>query len=219
MKVKLISLTQPVSSPEEAVSPETLMAYCARVSNPKNQDNHSTANKLLSYCARNNHWSVFEMADLTVEITTSRAISAQILRHRSFCFQEFSQRYAEAADFETYEARRQDVKNRQNSVDDMSDVDKTWFLDAQRDCQELCDSFYQAALGKGIAKEQARMFLPLSTQTRLYMKGSIRSWLHYIQVRTHESTQKEHRDIALECQKILMEQFPSLSEVLNEHNK
>jgi thymidylate synthase (FAD) len=212
MNVKLISLTQPVS---DSVSPEKLMAYCARVSNPANQDNHDTADKLLKFCAKHKHWSVFEMADMTLEITTSRAISAQILRHKSFCFQEFSQRYAEATQFETYEARRQDVKNRQNSIADLPEHLQTYFRNSQKYIQEECLVLYQEALSNGIAKELARMLLPLSTQTTLYMKGSVRSWLHYIQVRADPSTQKEHRDIALECKRILLENFPSLVEAID----
>ena len=209
MEVKLVSLT---SSPDK--SAEELVAYCARVSNPKNQNNHATADKLLKYCAKHNHWSVFEMADMTLEITTSRAIAQQILRHRSFSFQEFSQRYAEATGFETYEARRQDNKNRQNSIDDLSEETKEWFDAAQAAVRQMALAQYQAALRVNIAKEQARFLLPLSTQTTLYMKGSIRSWIHYIQVRADPSTQKEHRDIALECRKILLNNFPSLTDIM-----
>ena len=225
MNVRLISMTQPVSTGSNIgtigaditlneMNQESLLAYCARVSNPKNQNNHATADKLLKYCANNKHWSVFEMADMTVEITTSRFIAQQILRHRSFSFQEFSQRYAEATEFETYPARRQDEKNRQNSIDDMSDGVKRWFEQEQKGIQDLCALRYQEALKKGIAKEQARFLLPGSVQTKLYMKGSVRSWIHYLSVRTDKATQLEHREIALKCQAILLEQFPSLSEVL-----
>ena len=209
MKVKLISLTRPVDS---ELSAEALMAYCARVSSPKqNNPEHS---KLLSYCAKNGHWSVFEMADMTVEITTSRAISHQILRHRSFCFQEFSQRYAKTTKFEEFQPRRQDSKNRQNSFDDLNKWDKTWFLSALEYEQERAMEQYESALKRGIAKECARAFLQESAQTKLYMKGSIRSWIHYLDVRTEIGTQKEHRDVALECQKILLEQFPVLTTIL-----
>lgn len=216
MKVKLISMTQPAPGefPVAENPAEALMAYCARVSSP-NQDNPEYS-KLLSYCARHGHWSVFEMADMTVEITTSRAIAQQILRHRSFSFQEFSQRYAEATEFEIYPARRQDKKNRQNSIDDMAEEDRQWFEDTQRAINFNSRSHYEDALFRGIAKEQARFLLPLSTQTKLYMKGSIRSWIHYIQVRTDPSTQLEHREIALECKRILLEQFPVLKEVLED---
>jgi thymidylate synthase (FAD) len=148
---------------------------------------------------------------MTVEIVTSRAIAAQILRHRSFSFQEFSQRYAEAQDFEIYEARSQDPKNRQNSLDNMSEEDKKWFVDTQKMIQEQCLIYYHDALDRGIAKEQARFLLPLSTQTKLYMTGSVRSWLHYLDVRTANGTQLEHAEIAKEIQKIFVEQFPVIA--------
>ena len=220
MKVKLISMTQPCDDEGKgaleygtrgdvvASTAEGLLAYCARVSSP-NQDNPEYA-KLLKYCFDHKHFSVFSMADMTVEITTSRAISAQILRHKSFDFQEFSQRYAEATEFETYEARRQDVKNRQNSIDDLSDSVKNGFIREQKRIQEECERVYKIALSKGIAKEQARFLLPMSTQTKLYMKGSIRSWIHYCQVRCEKSTQKEHRDIAEACKRILVDNFPAI---------
>lgn len=208
MEVKLISVTQPV----EDKSPEGLIAYCARVSSP-NQENPNYA-KLLKYCADHGHWSIYEMADMTLEITTSRAIAAQILRHRSFNFQEFSQRYAEVQGYEPCEARRQDVKNRQNSIDDLDDETKRWFGRAQASVWEQSQRFYEDALVKGIAKECARMLLPLNTQTRLYMKGSVRSWIHYFQVRCDSATQKEHRDIALAARKIFCEQFPTVAEAL-----
>jgi thymidylate synthase (FAD) len=200
MKVNLVSLTPDA---------EKTMMYCARVSNPANQ--HSDNPKLLDYCIKNGHWSVFEMAHMTVEITTSRAIAAQILRHRSFSFQEFSQRYAEAQGFETYEARRQDNKNRQNSIDDMSDKDKKWFQDVQKNVHDFCELYYKEALLRGIAKEQARFLLPLSTTTKLYMSGSIRSWLHYLDLRTGNGTQLEHKEIADEIKKIFVENFPNIS--------
>jgi thymidylate synthase (FAD) len=200
MNVKLISVT-----PEA----EKTIMYCARVSNPKNQDSENT--KLLDYCIKHGHWSVFEMAHMTVEITTSRAIAAQILRHKSFSFQEFSQRYAEAQEFEIYQARRQDEKNRQNSVDDMSEEDKQWFIDLQYEIINHAEDCYQSALKRGIAKEQARFLLPLSTQTKLYMTGSVRSWLHYLDVRTANGTQLEHAEIAKEIQKIFKEQFPVIA--------
>jgi thymidylate synthase (FAD) len=210
MSVRLISVTKPV---DEGLTAEGLLAYEARVSSP-NQDNPSYE-ELLKYCAEHGHWSVFEMADVTVEITTSRAIAQQILRHRSFSFQEFSQRYATVgAGFKQYEARRQDTKNRQNSIDDMSEEDKLWFLSAQVNVQRQALSYYEEALRKGIAKEQARFLLPLGVSTKLYMKGSIRSFIHYIQVRTDKSTQKEHRDLALAIKSIILEQFPSLTTIL-----
>jgi thymidylate synthase (FAD) len=200
MKVNLISLTPDA---------EKTMMYCARVSNPANQ--HSDNPKLLDYCIKNGHWSVFEMAHMTVEITTSRAIAAQILRHRSFSFQEFSQRYAEAQGSEEYQARRQDTKNRQNSIDDMSDDDKNWFELVQKQVWNICYSTYEEALKRGIAKEQARFLLPLSTTTKLYMSGSVRSWLHYLDLRTGNGTQLEHKEIADAIKKIFVEQFPNIS--------
>lgn len=198
MKVKLISATP---------HGEHTMAYCARVSSPANQDNPDYA-KLLRYCFKQGHFSVFEMADMTIEIEASRAISQQILRHRSFNFQEFSQRYAEATTFEYYDARRQDVKNRQNSIDDMSEEDKDWFTDAQTLVMLQASKLYEEAIRRGVAKEQARFLLPLSTTTKLYMKGTVRSFIHYLQVRTDPSTQKEHREIAEAIKAIFQEQFP-----------
>lgn len=200
MNVKLISVT-----PEA----EKVMLYCARVSNPTNQD--STNTKLLDYCIKNHHWSVFEMGNMIVEIETSRAIAAQILRHRSFSFQEFSQRYSEAQGFETYPARRQDNKNRQNSIDDMSENDKQWFETAQINVQLGCEGWYKQALDRGIAKEQARFLLPLSTTTKLYMNGTVRSWLHYLDLRTANGTQLEHKQIAEAIKDIFVEQFPNIS--------
>lgn len=188
---------------------EKAIMYCARVSNPANQDSENT--KLLDYCIKNQHWSVFEMANMVVEIKTSRAIAQQILRHRSFSFQEFSQRYAEAQSFESYDARRQDTKNRQNSIDDMSDEDKEWFADAQNRVQEFCEDYYTLALKRGIAKEQARFLLPLSTTTKLYMNGSVRSWIHYLDLRCGNGTQLEHKEIADEIKKIFCKQFPNIA--------
>lgn len=216
MEVKLISLTKLADTlglPGYLKDKnEGLMAYTARVSSP-DQENPNYA-KLLSYCIKHGHWSVFEMVDMTVEIVTSRAIAQQILRHRSFCFQEFSQRYAEVTDFEIYGARRQDLKNRQNSVDDMSEGTKDWFLAAQKYVQHECQYLYDTALAIGIAKEQARFLLPLSTQTRLYMKGSVRSWIHYLNSRTDPATQQEHREIANKIKEIFIKNFPIVSEAL-----
>lgn len=200
MKVKLISVT-----PEA----EKTMMYCARVSNPKNQD--STNPKLLDYCIKNGHWSVFEMGNMIVEIETSRAIAQQILRHRSFSFQEFSQRYAEAQTFEIYSARSQDLKNRQNSIDDLDSDTKDWFSIKQYELSNKAFESYDEALNRGIAKEQARFLLPLSTVTRLYMNGTVRSWLHYLDLRLGNGTQLEHREIAEEIKKIFIEQFPNIS--------
>jgi thymidylate synthase (FAD) len=207
MQVRLISLTTPLIALEgQETTPEGLIAYCARVSSPHQES--ADYEKLLAYCIRNRHWSIFEMADMTVEIITSRAISPQILRHKSFCFQEFSMRYAQAQTIERYEPRRQDVKNRQNSLDDLPPETVEWFDRAQEQMAKESMALYEEALEKGIAKECARALLPLATQTKLYMKGSIRSWIHYLEVRTDPSTQKEHRDIADAVRKIFMEQFP-----------
>jgi thymidylate synthase (FAD) len=207
MQVRLISLTTPLIALEgQETTPEGLIAYCARVSSPHQES--ADYEKLLAYCIRNRHWSIFEMADMTVEIITSRAISPQILRHKSFCFQEFSMRYAQAQTIERYEPRRQDVKNRQNSLDDLPPETVEWFDRAQEKMATESMALYEEALEKGIAKECARALLPLATQTKLYMKGSIRSWIHYLEVRTDPSTQKEHRDIADAVRKIFMEQFP-----------
>lgn len=212
-KVKLISLTKPTEELEH-LSAEELIAYIARVSNPANKMNQETAPKLLAYCIHNKHWSIFEQVNMTLEIHTSRAIAQQILRHRSFSFQEFSQRYAKATEFEIYPARRQDVKNRQNSIDDMSEADKGWFEYAQRTIQNHSVDLYDLALAKGIAKEQARFLLPLGTATTLYMSGTARSWIHYLQLRTEPGTQLEHREIAEGCKAIFVGQFPCTSEAL-----
>ena len=201
--VKLIAIT-----PEA----EKLVAYCARVSSP-NQDNPDIE-KLLDYCIYHGHWSVFETPSITIEINTSRAISAQILRHRSFTFQEFSQRYAEVVDFKTYEPRRQDKKNRQNSVDDMSGEVRAWFSCAQDRVHSVCSVLYNKALEKGIAKEQARFLLPLSSKTKIYMTGNIRSWIHYLDLRCRVDTQKEHRDIALAIREILKKELPIISKAV-----
>ena len=208
MSVKLISVTPDA---------EKLMAYCARVSNPSNQDNDNYA-KLLAYCIKNQHWSIFEQAFLTVEINTTRGLAAQILRHRSFTFQEFSQRYADATllaeDIPTFELRRQDNKNRQNSIDDISDETKVkWNLQI-REHFSKAKAIYDGMISDGIAKECARFVLPLATPTRLYMSGSIRSWIHYIELRSSNGTQKEHRLIAEETKRIFSEQFPTVSEAL-----
>jgi thymidylate synthase (FAD) len=211
--VKLVSATSWV--PRNWIYPtETIITHTARVSNPTNQNNQQTASKLIKYLIKNKHWSPFEMVHMTVSIETSRAIAAQILRHRSFSFQEFSQRYAEATEFITYPARRQDLKNRQNSVDDLDQNTQRWFEKAQRQIQELSNGAYKSALEQGIAKEQARFLLPLSTKTKLYMCGSARSWIHYIQLRTEAGTQKEHRDIAEAIKDIFCDVFPDTADAL-----
>ena len=208
MSVRLISVTPDA---------EKTMGYVARVSNPANQENPKVAG-LLKYCVNHQHWSVFEQAFMTLEIETTRGLAAQILRHRSFTYQEFSQRYADSSLLgETIplpELRRQDTKNRQNSIDDIDPftVQKYQMLmqDHFKDAMEL----YQKMLDEGIAKECARFVLPLATPTRLYMSGSCRSWIHYITLRSANGTQKEHMDIAEACKKIFVEQFPTVSEAL-----
>jgi thymidylate synthase (FAD) len=191
---------------------EQLVMYCARVSNPNNQTSGKPG--LLKYCLDNGHVSIFEMANMVFEIQTSRAIAQQILRHRSFSFQEFSQRYAEAQSFETYDARSQDLKNRQNSIDNMSESDKTWFKETQDSLQKHCTALYTLALFRGIAKEQARFLLPQSTTTKLYMNGTLRSWIHYLQLRCGNGTQQEHREIALAIRDIFCEELPIIGEAL-----
>ena len=208
MSVRLISVTPDA---------EKTMGYVARVSNPSNQENPKVAG-LLKYCVNHQHWSVFEQAFMTLEIETTRGLAAQILRHRSFTYQEFSQRYADSSLLgETIplpELRRQDTKNRQNSIDDIDPftIQKYQMLmqDHFRDAMEL----YQKMLDEGIAKECARFVLPLAVPTRLYMSGSCRSWIHYITLRSANGTQKEHMDIAEACKKIFVEQFPTVSEAL-----
>lgn len=220
MNVKLIAYTKGVGE-LEGLSLGELMAYAARVSNPDNQMSHETSPRLLSYCLRNQHWSVFETASITLEVKTSRAISAQILRHRSFVFQERSMRYAThesghadylgQAGFELYPARRQDDKNRQNSIDDIDEETRKWFHNAQVSNNAAAKMLYDDAIARGIAKEQARFLLPLSTETTLYMTGNVRSWLTYCKLRGGAGTQKEHRDIALEAKRILLELCPELN--------
>ena len=208
MNVRLISVT-----PEA----EKTMGYVARVSNPNNQENPKVAG-LLSYCIKHNHWSVFEQAFMTLEIETTRAIAAQILRHRSFTYQEFSQRYADssllAETIPVPELRRQDTKNRQNSIDDL---DPEFVALSQKQIATYFAqgmSLYQHLLDNGVAKECARFILPLNTPTRIYMSGSCRSWMHYINLRSANGTQKEHMDIANACKQIFVEQFPVCAEAL-----
>jgi thymidylate synthase (FAD) len=205
MNVNLISLTQPY---DDNMNCEDLIAYCARVSNPSNQNNTATAPNLLKYLIKHKHWSPFEMASMTVEIKTSRAIAAQILRHRSFSFQEFSQRYSVAQDLEEVQLRKQAEKNRQSSTDEFTDG---LFLAKVREHLGRSVSLYNEAIKLGVAKESARLLLPLTTETTMYMSGTIRSWVHYIDLRSKEDTQKEHRDIAESCRDIFVEHFPNIS--------
>ena len=206
-KVNLISVTPDA---------EKHIAYVARVSNPKNQNNDNFAG-LLKYCIKHGHWSIFEQAFMTLEIETTRGIAAQILRHRSFTYQEFSQRYADSnllGEIELPELRRQDTKNRQNSIDDL-DPEVVEKLNKQMNTLfSSAFSLYNQMLEKGVAKECARFVLPLATPTRIYMTGSARSWIHYINLRSGHGTQKEHMDIANECKSIFVEQFPSVAEAM-----
>tara|TARA_Y100001963_G_scaffold158398_1_gene257859 strand:- start:5446 stop:6096 length:651 start_codon:yes stop_codon:yes gene_type:complete len=213
MKVKLVSLTQPqISTPDrQSMSAEDLIAYCARVSNPKNQMNTATAPKLLKFLIKHKHWSPFELANMCVEIQTSRAIAAQILRHRSFSFQEFSQRYSKATEMEPLELRAPAEKNRQSSSEIVQDE---YFNRMAAAFLEGSKQMYDQLIEAGVAKECARMILPLNTQTTMYMNGSIRSWIHYIDLRTEENTQKEHREVAEAIKAIFIENFPTVSEAL-----
>ena len=208
MSVKLVSVTPDA---------EQTMAYVARVSNPNNQENPNYA-KLLGYCIKHNHWSVFEQSFMTLEIETTRGLAAQILRHRSFTYQEFSQRYADssllAETIPLPDLRRQDTKNRQNSIDDIDPFVRQEFQIKMQKHFEEGMKLYQEMLDASIAKECARFVLPLATPTRLYMSGSCRSWIHYITLRSANGTQKEHMDIAEECKKIFVEQFPTCAEAL-----
>ena len=196
---------------------EKSMAYIARVSNPKNQDNNDFTN-LIRYCIKNEHWSVFEQAYMTLQIETTRGIAAQILRHRSFTFQEFSQRYADSrqlGEIPIPQLRRQDNKNRQNSISDLSIEIINHFNKKIKDQFNLNKQLYEEMLEAGIAKECARFVLPLATPTRIYMTGSCRSWIHYINLRTANGTQKEHMDIAKECKNIFSKEYPVVSSALN----
>ena len=211
MDVKLVNITPDA---------EKTMAYMARVSNPNNQDNEKFAG-LLKYCINHNHWSVFEQSSMTLEIETTRAIAAQILRHRSFTFQEFSQRYADSTklgEIPIPELRRQDEKNRQNSTNDLDEFVKQKLELQMNTLFSSATALYQQMLEEGVAKECARMVLPLCTPTRIYMTGSCRSWIHYIELRSAHGTQKEHMDIAQACKTVFVEQFPVVSEALEWRN-
>lgn len=207
MKVELVWATPDI---------EEKVAYCARVSNPDNQKNFETAPKLLKYLMKHKHWSPFEMANVCMEIETTRDIARQILRHRSFSFQEFSQRYAVVNDFSIRECRMQDDKNRQNSLN-TDDVEmQHWWNSTQLRVQTEAQFMYQAALNRGVAKEQARALLPEGMSvSRMYMNGTLRSWLHYIEVRTDVSTQKEHRDVAEACKSVLSVLCPNILGAMN----
>lgn len=218
MSVKIISYSQ---APDgwDGIDCQELIAYCARVSNPSNQMNSETSEKLIKYLIKHQHWSPLEMVNLCLEINTTRDIAHQIVRHRSFSFQEFSQRYADPAEFGeqfvTREARLQDTKNRQNSIeiDSESDLHYEWQM-KQQQVIDTAKQTYEWAIANGIAKEQARVVLPEgNTKTRLYMNGTLRSWVHYIDLRSANGTQKEHMDIAKACAKVVSEVFPIIKEL------
>lgn len=216
--VKLVSYSQSPSNSSSSVSLQDSIAFCARVSNPANQSNTETNERLLKYLIKNQHWSPFEMVSVCLEIVTTRDICRQILRHRSFSFQEFSQRYAVASlGFETREARLQDEKNRQNSIEtENAELANEW-EEKQRELAEHSKQTYEWALTNGIAKEQARAVLPEGmTVSRMYMNGTLRSWIHYIQLRCANGTQKEHREIALECAKVISSIFPMIMDFVAE---
>lgn len=210
---RVVGLTTPIGI-ENINSSEEFMAYCARVSNPDNQNNALTSGRLLAYLMRNNHWSPFEMAHAVIEVKVPRDIARQLLRHRSFSFQEFSQRYAVSSQFILREARLQDEKNRQNSLETDDEDLALWFENAQMEVIELTSRIYKEALSKGIAKEQARCVLPEGlTMSTLYVSGTIRSWLHYIGLRKENGTQKEHRDMAVKCGYALAKHIPTMFNV------
>ena len=196
---------------------EKLMAYVARVSNPANQDNENYAG-LLRYCIKHNHWSVFEQSSMTLELETTRAIAAQVLRHRSFTYQEFSQRYAStqllSQDIPVPDLRRQDTKNRQNSTDDLDLLTKVQLMGKIEEHFMKSRALYEELLLHDVAKECARMVMPLATPTKIYMTGTCRSWIHYIELRSANGTQKEHMDLAESCKQIFIEQFPTVAEAL-----
>jgi len=214
MSVKLVSITHP--SLEKEMTPEEFVVYIARISNPSNQMNIETAPRLINYLIKHKHWSPFEFVDMTVEIVTRRSIAAQILRHKSFSFQEFSQRYSSATSVQDIELRRQAEKNRQSSAEP---YDPDWVGGVK--LSDIVSGHFQASLNlytemieAGIAREVARDVLPLATETRLFMKGNIRSWIHYLEIRTSDDTQKEHRDIANGIRDIFTQNFPNISEAI-----
>lgn len=210
MKVSLVALTQ--SHIPGITTAEDIIVYAARVSNPTNQHNTATGERLLRYCIKHGHWSVFETASMTLQIQTSRAIAAQILRHRSFTFQEFSQRYSEVEHFEAFELRKQAETNRQSSCQTMRNQDLEYNI---RRFIGGAEALYRELLDAGVARECARMVLPLCTQTTLYMTGSVRSWIHYFQQRLSEHTQKEHREVAQAAYELFKQQFPTIANAIN----
>jgi len=213
MRVKLVAITKPLVG-DGNLTASDFITYAARVSNPSNQMSLLTAPKLLAYCIKHGHWSIFEQASMTVEIQTSRAISAQIIRHRSFCFQEFSQRYAPCDEAEPVELRTQDLKNRQASGDTYA---QDWAMDAMAKSIDLAFKTYRTLLQEGVSRETARMVLPLATRTTLYMTGNIRSWIHYLEQRCAKGTQLEHRRIAEAIRDtIFAVEFPHIHNALQE---
>jgi len=216
MSAKLISYSKYFEKEEKTIT--DIVAYCAKVSNSKNQNNNDTNEKLIRYLIQNSHWSPFEMVSICLEIETTRDIARQILRHRSFSFQEFSQRYAVVdTGYETRDARLQDSKNKQNSIEtDNETLQKDW-LDKQESVIKSAEEAYRWAIENGIAKEQARVVLPEgNTKSRLYMNGTLRSWIHYIQLRSGNGTQKEHRQVALACAEAIIPIFPMIKEFVSD---
>lgn len=216
MQVNLVSITESLVSTVRGrkLTAEELIVYTARVSNPDNQMNVETSEKLIGYLIKNKHWSPFEMVDMTVDITTSRGIAQQILRHRSFSFQEFSQRYAKVTEFEPIQLRYQADKNRQSSTDTVSVEDFMYFNQKIAESMEVSNALYVEMIEKGVAKECARFVLPITTQTRIYMKGSVRSWIHYLMIRCDAHTQLEHRQIADSIKATFMLEFPNIAKAL-----
>lgn len=213
IKCRVIGVTQPVV--EDIPDSECIISYAARVSAPQNQSNFETAAKLLKYCVEHQHYSVFETCSITMEIEAPRDIARQILRHRSFSFQEFSQRYAESTDFTTRECRLQDEKNRQNSIETQDKDLQIWWSDSQSFLLEKVEDLYKQALDKGIAKEVARCILPEGlTMSKMYMNGTVRSWLHYCSLREANGSQLEHQDVAIKCKEEVVKYFPFLKEVM-----
>jgi thymidylate synthase (FAD) len=218
MNVKLISYSQPFGDNEDLKTAQDLIAFCARVSNPSNQTNTETSDKLIRYLVKHKHWSPLEMVSACIEIETTRDIARQILRHRSFSFQEFSQRYADPTkdlDFVLREARLQDTKNRQNSIETNNLALQAFWQTQQNNVINAAKNAYEWAIENGIAKEQARAVLPEGlTVSRLYMNGTLRSWVHFIELRSESGTQKEHRQIAIECAKVIAKVFPMAEEFI-----
>lgn len=202
MRTQIVAITKPLVG-DGSMTASEFITYCARVSNPANQLNTLTAPKLLAYCIRHGHWSIFEQASMTVEIVTSRAVAAQIIRHRSFCFQEYSQRYATALEMEPVELRTQDLKNRQASG---GAFNQEWATNAVADVTFKAWNLYRELISQGVSRETARMILPMCTQTTIYMTGSVRSWIHYFEQRCADGTQKEHRDIAISIRDMIFKE-------------